>query len=194
MTVWTRLPSAGWAGDARENAEAIARDFQQYLEANRDDIEALTIFYSQPHRRSELTYSTIRDVLDKLKSDRPLLAPLRVWQAYVHLDDYRGSQPISELTALVALIRRVCGIDETDLALCGNRPPQFPDLDLETPQWQRREIQRSANGMVTLDPGPHRHVVSLWTTTTWTWLHSTARADWDRCTNCSANEMDEHDR
>ena len=106
------LIGAGWAGDARENAETIARDFQQYLEANRDEIEALTIFYSQPHRRSELTYSTIRDVLDKLKSDRPRLAPLRVWQAYVHLDDYKGSQPISELTALVALIRRVCGIDE----------------------------------------------------------------------------------
>lgn len=28
------------------------------------------------------------------------------------LDDYKGEQPISELTALVALIRRVCGMDE----------------------------------------------------------------------------------
>ena len=89
----------------------MARDFQQYLEANRDEIEALTIFYSQPHRHRELTYAMIREVFNRLKSDRPRLAPLRVWQAYALLDEHKGSQPDSELTALVALIRRACGID-----------------------------------------------------------------------------------
>ena len=102
---------AEWEGDAHENAEAIAQDFQQYLAANRDEIEALTIFYAQPHRRSQLTYAMIREVFDRLKNDKPRLAPLRVWQAYALLDDYKGSQPVSELTALVALIRRACGID-----------------------------------------------------------------------------------
>ena len=57
---------AGWKGDSRENAEAMAQEFRQYLEANRDEIEALTIFYAQPHRRSELTYAMIREVLDRL--------------------------------------------------------------------------------------------------------------------------------
>ncbi len=102
---------AEWEGDAHENAEAMAQDFQHYLEANRDEIEALTIFYAQPHRRRELTYAMIREVFDRLKNDKPLLAPLRVWQAYALLDEYKGSQPASELTALVALIRRTCGID-----------------------------------------------------------------------------------
>ena len=46
---------AEWEGDAHENAEAMARDFRHYLETNRDEIEALTIFYAQPHRRRELT-------------------------------------------------------------------------------------------------------------------------------------------
>ena len=105
--------SAEWAGDSTENAEAIAQNFRQYLEDNRDEIEALTIFFSQPHRRCELTYAMIRDVFGRLKSDQPRLAPLRVWQAYALLDEYKGSQPVSELTALVALIRRVCGIDAT---------------------------------------------------------------------------------
>ena len=102
---------AEWQGDAHENAEAMAQDFQQYLAANRDEIEALTIFYAQPHRRRGLTYAMIREVFDRLKNDKPRLAPLRVWQAYALLDDYKGSQPVSELTALVALIRRACGID-----------------------------------------------------------------------------------
>ena len=102
---------AEWEGDAKKNAEALVQDFQQYLEANRDEIEALAIFYAQPYRRGELTYMMIREVFDKLKSDTPRLAPLRVWQAYAFLDEYKGQQPASELTALVALIRRVCGID-----------------------------------------------------------------------------------
>ena len=104
---------AEWEGDAHENAETMAQEFCQYLEANRDKIEALTIFYTQPHRRRELTFEMIREVFDKLKSDQPRLAPLRVWQAYALLDEYKGRQPASELTALVALIRRVCGIDAT---------------------------------------------------------------------------------
>ena len=107
------LIGAGWAGDAHENAAAMAQGFQEYLEDNRDEIEALTIFFDQPHRRSELTYAMIREVFDRLKSDRPRLAPARVWQAYALLDEYKGAQPVSELTALVALIRRVCGIDAT---------------------------------------------------------------------------------
>ena len=104
---------AEWEGDAQENAQALVQDFREYLEANRDQIEALTIFYSQPYRRREVTYAMIRAVLDKLKGDKPRLAPLRVWRAYALLDDYRGQQPDKELAALVALIRRVCGIDKT---------------------------------------------------------------------------------
>ena len=104
---------AEWEGDAQENAEALARDFREYLEAHRDEIEALTIFYALPHRRRELTYAMIRETFDRLKSDRPRLAPLRVWRAYSLLDEYKGSEPINELTALVALIRRACGIDST---------------------------------------------------------------------------------
>ena len=104
---------AEWEGNAHENAEAMTQDFQQYLETNRDEIEALTIFYAQPYRRRELTYAMIRKMFDRLKNDKPRLAPLRVWQAYALLDEYKGSQPVSELTALVALIRRACGIDAT---------------------------------------------------------------------------------
>ena len=104
---------AEWEGDAQENAQDLAQDFRDYLAANRDDIEALTILYTHPHRRREVTYAMIRALLDKLKGDKPLLAPLRVWQAYALLDDYRGQRPDKELAALVALIRRVCGIDKT---------------------------------------------------------------------------------
>lgn len=102
---------AEWDKDAANNAQALTDEFAGYLKANQDSIAALTIFFSQPYRRRELSYALIRQVLDKLKTDKPKLAPLRVWQAYRQLDDYNGAQPVNELTALVALIRRVCGMD-----------------------------------------------------------------------------------
>ncbi|NOT68294.1 MAG: DEAD/DEAH box helicase family protein [Methylophilaceae bacterium] len=104
---------AGWEKNIADKAQAIADEFAAYLKANQDNIAALTIFFSQPYRRRELSYDLIRQVLDKLKIDKPKLAPLYVWQAYRRLDDYKGAQPVQELTALVTLIRRVCGMDET---------------------------------------------------------------------------------
>ena len=82
----------------RIDAKAREIDPPIGLEANRDQIEALTIFYSQPHRRREVTYAMSRAVLDELRGDRPLLAPLRVWRAYALLDDNRGQQPDKENT------------------------------------------------------------------------------------------------
>ena len=108
-----KLLRAEWAGDMAANAEKIARDFEDYLKENRDEIEALTIYFTQPARRAEVTYAMIKDVMAKLKEDRPLLAPLTVWRAYAHLDDYKGKNPVNELTVLVALIRRVSGLDKT---------------------------------------------------------------------------------
>lgn len=107
------LVRAGWDKDAASNAQALADEFAEYLRTHQDQITALTIFFSQPYRRRELSYALIHQVLDKLKTDQPKLAPLRVWQAYRQLDGYNGAQPINELTALVTLIRRVCGWDKT---------------------------------------------------------------------------------
>ena len=48
---------------------------------------------------------------ETLKTERPKIAPLNVWQAYQQLGKTEGAAK-TELTALVALIRKVCGIDE----------------------------------------------------------------------------------
>ena len=106
------LLRAEWDGDLVTNANQIAKDFEEYLSDNRDEIDALAIFFTQPARRVKVTYTMIKDLLAKLKRDRPRLAPLTVWAAYAHLDEYKGENPINELTALVALIRRVCGLDK----------------------------------------------------------------------------------
>lgn len=107
------VTNLGWAGDATENAQAIATEFTDWMQDNRDRIEALSIFFTQPARRSQITYGMIKDTLAALKTDRPRLAPAYVWRAYAHLDEFKGKTPVSELTQLVALIRRVAGLDDT---------------------------------------------------------------------------------
>ena len=52
-------------------------------------------------------------MLEKLKQDKPLLAPSYVWDAYCAVENVKASQPKAELTALVSLVRHACGIDKT---------------------------------------------------------------------------------
>lgn len=103
---------AGWDAQAKEKAVELVEDFRSYIEKNKDEITALQIFYNQPYRRRELTYSMIKELLEKLKLDKPNIAPFRVWQAYEQFDNVNCGNPKNELVALVALVRRVIGIDD----------------------------------------------------------------------------------
>ncbi len=105
------LRRAEWDKDAQTNAQTLAQNFSAWLSTNKDQLAALTIFYDQPFRRREITFAMLDKVMATLRADAPRIAPLRVWQAYRQLENYQGKQPLNELTALVALIRRACGID-----------------------------------------------------------------------------------
>lgn len=104
-----------WDTTSADKAEAIVKDFSEYLELHKDEIKALSIFYNQPYNRRAITFKMIKDVFDKLTLEKPMLAPDYVWNAYATLEGVKtqniASQPKDELTALVSLIRRACGID-----------------------------------------------------------------------------------
>lgn len=102
-----------WDTTATERATALVKDFVAFMASKKEEIAALSIFYDQPYQRRNITYRMIKEVMDKLLTERPLLAPLHVWEAYAQLEDVKSKRPESELTALVSLIRRVCGIDGT---------------------------------------------------------------------------------
>jgi type I restriction enzyme R subunit len=102
---------AEWDRDAVLRADELVSDFKAYLEAYKDEITALKIFYNQPFRRREVTFAMIKEVLERLKMEKPRFAPMRVWQAYEQIEKVNGNSPRSELTALVSLIRHVTEID-----------------------------------------------------------------------------------
>ncbi len=105
------LRKAEWDSFSTDKARQVVQDFGAYIEAHKDEITALRIFYDQPFRRRELTFSMVKEVLEILKREKPMLAPHYVWDAYAQLEDVKGNSPKSELMTLVSLIRRVTGID-----------------------------------------------------------------------------------
>ncbi len=111
------LTNVGWDGQNKAKADELIKEFTAWIEANKNEIIALQIFYNQPFRRRELTFAMIKELLDKLKSDKPALAPLRLWDAYEQQETAlagitQRSSPKTELVALVSLLRKVTGIDK----------------------------------------------------------------------------------
>lgn len=106
------ITKIGWVKDQDEEANIVITDFKNWIENNKDEITALQIFYAQDFRHRSFTYKMIKDLCEKLKTDKPLLAPLAIWRAYEQLEKTNGSAK-NELIALVSLIRKVIGIDTT---------------------------------------------------------------------------------
>ena len=107
-----RVTKSEWDSFTTEKAKETIRDFSEYLARHKDEIQALSIFYDQPNNRRTNTFTMIKEVMDKIRLEKPLLAPDYVWNAYASVENVTSGQPRDELTALVSLIRRVCGIDK----------------------------------------------------------------------------------
>ncbi|MBN8667106.1 MAG: DEAD/DEAH box helicase family protein [Chitinophagales bacterium] len=106
------ITNVGWDKDNKEKANEQVQQFKAWVEEHKTELTALQIFYAQPYRRRELTFNMIKEVLEKLQTDKPSLAPLIIWRAYEQIDKAIGS-PKNELIALVSLIRKVADWDET---------------------------------------------------------------------------------
>ena len=102
---------AGWDTDIVGKANEIVKGFTEWMLLHKDELTALQIFYNQPYRRRELTYNMIKEVLEKLKEDKPVLAPMQVWRAFSSTGMATNGSPLNELSAIVSLIRNICGID-----------------------------------------------------------------------------------
>jgi type I restriction enzyme, R subunit len=102
--------NSNWVGDSETAANLRIQDFKTCLETHRNELIALQIFYNQPYRRRELTHEMVKKVFEMLEKEHPMLAPLRVWEAYATLGQTRDT-PRSQLIALVSLLRTICGMD-----------------------------------------------------------------------------------
>ncbi len=58
--------TAGWDKENKIKATELVNGFAEWMNQHKDELLALQIFYNQPYRRRELTYTMIKEVLEKL--------------------------------------------------------------------------------------------------------------------------------
>jgi len=104
---------AGQSQAAKDKAKTVLSNFRQFIEDNKDEIEALQILYSRPFR-SGLRYRQVKELAEALKRP-PLAAPLeRLWRAYelVEPDKVKGVGG-KQLVDVVALVRHALDPNST---------------------------------------------------------------------------------
>ena len=96
---------AGYSPEGREKAESLVSSFKEYIEQNKDEIRALEILYSRPHRE-RLTYAELKDLAHAIDRPPHRWTPENLWRAYEMLDKskVRGSGG-KMLTDIVSLVR-----------------------------------------------------------------------------------------
>jgi type I restriction enzyme R subunit len=96
---------AGYSAEARERASVLVQSFREYIEQHRDEIRALQVLYSRPHKE-RLTFSEIKELANAIERPPHQWTPDVLWRAYEVLDQskVRGSGK-RMLTDIVSLVR-----------------------------------------------------------------------------------------
>ena len=102
------------SGYDEAQAQSTVDRFQEFLEANKDQIVALQILYGRPYAQRRLTYEALEDLRDALKRPPWLLEPINIWRAYKRLNDARvRGNSTRILTDIIMLVRFALGRDDT---------------------------------------------------------------------------------
>ncbi|CAJ36608.1 type I restriction modification system,restriction subunit [Methanocella arvoryzae MRE50] len=101
------LISAGFDDGAKEKARAVVTSFKEFIEANKDELTALQIIYSQPYAKRHLAFKDIKDLAEAIQKPPRNLTPERVWQAYEILErsKVKGAGAQKLLTNIISLVR-----------------------------------------------------------------------------------------
>lgn len=98
------LLSAGFDATAVEKARSLVTSFKDFVEANKDELEAIRVFYSRP-RRAGLRLQHVKDLAEALKRPPLGASPERVWAAYQAVEPQAVKGRCGKLVDVIALVR-----------------------------------------------------------------------------------------
>lgn len=109
------LIRAEFDGAALEKARSLLSNFRQFIEDNKNEIEALQVLYSQPYRAG-LRFSQVKELVAEIQQPPHQLHPERVWQAFeaVEPNKVKGHGG-RHLVDVIALVRHA--LDPTSLLM-----------------------------------------------------------------------------
>ena len=91
----------------------MVQSFRQFLDENREKIDALQFFYSQPYK-DRLKFGELKALAAEIEKPPRSWTPDRLWHAYelVEKDKVRGAASERVLTDLVSLVRHALHEDD----------------------------------------------------------------------------------
>ena len=100
--------SSGWSSEHADKAIKLISSFKEFIEENKNEIDALSIIYNQDYRTRPLTFVMIEELYLKLKTNG--ISCEQVWNAYklIKPKDVKTSK-IKMLTDIVALVKYSLG-------------------------------------------------------------------------------------
>ena len=96
---------AGFDTQQEANADRVIHTFREFIEANKDEIIALRIIYSQTYKDRPMVIAKLKALYEKLKAQGVTID--RLWDCYAikKPDKVRGKSTIHQLADLIAIIR-----------------------------------------------------------------------------------------
>lgn len=121
-----------------KKAQETVNSFKEFIEQNKDKIDALSIIYNTQYKTRPLTYEKIRELSNKLATEIPPLEIAGIWHAYklIEHDKVKNTtDPAKLLTNLIQLVRFAIGTDKVleDFSTVANSRFEL---------WKGRQIKR----------------------------------------------------
>ena len=100
---------AGFDTQREANADRVIKTFRDFIEANKDEIIALRIIYSQTYKDRPMVISGLKALYERLKEQGVTID--RLWDCYAikKPDKVRGKSTMHQLADLISIIRLEMG-------------------------------------------------------------------------------------
>lgn len=118
---------AGWDDDHEEKAAEVVKTFRQFLEENKDELDALQIIYTDSYKQRPLTLNMIKEVYSKMSESPYGLSGSMLWRAY----EVQQQSVVSQLMDIISIIRFEIGKEDTLISFADHVKAKFRDWIFE---------------------------------------------------------------
>ena len=121
---------AGYDKDQQTNADRVLKSFREFIEANKDEILALRIFYDQRYKDRPIAIAQLKSLYEKLKAQNITIE--RLWDCYsiIHKEKVKRGTT-AQLADLISIIRFEMGYSD-------NLAPFADKVNYNFMQWTLR--------------------------------------------------------
>lgn len=104
---------SGWSETYTEDALKTIKSFREFIEENKDEIEALSIIYNQQYKNRKLTYKMIKELHDIMCNPPYNFTVTKMWHCYYQRDNEKVMKSeVDELMDIISVIKyELCQID-----------------------------------------------------------------------------------